>query len=99
MNQIGEKPKAGKASKQLFFTKKPDALYAITTGWLAPTITIRNVRLPEGAEVTMLGREDKLKVVVQGKDIVIEVPRLEPDQLPCRHCYTLKLPGAQFLPE
>jgi alpha-L-fucosidase len=34
MEQIGQEPKKGVASKQLFFTKKPDALYAITTGWL-----------------------------------------------------------------
>jgi alpha-L-fucosidase len=99
MNQIGEMPREGKASKQLFFTKKPGALYAITTGWLAPRIAIRNVRLPEGAEVTLLGRGDKLNVVTQANDIVIETPRLEPNQLPCRYCYAFKLPGAQFVPE
>lgn len=99
MQQIGEKPKEGRASKQLFFTKKPQALYAITTGWLAPEIRIKNVSLSSGAEVTLLGSTAKLQHQAQGKDIVVSVPRLEPDQLPCLHAYTLKLPGAQFVSE
>jgi len=32
MEQIGPQAKDGRAVKQFFFTKKPDALYAITTG-------------------------------------------------------------------
>src|SRR5262249_9745332 len=74
MNQIGEQPKEGRAKKQLFFTKKPDALYAITTGWLAPQITIRNVSVPTGCQVAMLGREETVKYVVRGNDLVIDVP-------------------------
>ena len=99
MNQIGEKPKAGKASKQFFFTKKPDALYAITTGWLAAQVTLHNISVPSNCRVTMLGLEGDLKCTVQGKDLVIDVPRVEPDQLPCRYAYTFKIRGAQFLPE
>jgi alpha-L-fucosidase len=33
MEQIGHQPKNGVAVKQVFFTRKPDALYAITPGW------------------------------------------------------------------
>ena len=33
MAQVGQSPKGGKAVKQVFFTRKPDALYAITAGW------------------------------------------------------------------
>lgn len=99
MNQIGEKPKDGKASKQLFFTKKPDALYAITTGWLAPQIRIRNITVPSNCQVTMLGREGNLKASVNGKDLVIDIPLSEPDQLPCLYSYSLKIPGGRFLLE
>jgi alpha-L-fucosidase len=99
MDQIGEKPKEGKASKQLFFTKKSDALYAITTGWLAPQVTIRNVKVPADCQVTMLGWANNLKWGVQGNDLVVEVPRIEPDKLPCLYAYTFKLPGAQFSPQ
>ena len=99
MNQIGPKPRDGKASKQLFFTKTPGALYAITTGWLAPQITIHNVSLPPGSPVSMLGREGNLKYVANGKDVVIEVPAMQPEELPCQIAYSFKLPGAKFLPE
>ena len=99
MNQIGEKPKDGKAAKQLFFTKKPDALYAITSGWLAPQIVIRNVSVPANCQVNLLGREGSLKTAVRGKDLVIDVPVMEPDQLPCQYCYSFKIPGARFLTE
>jgi alpha-L-fucosidase len=99
MDQIGDKPKQGRAAKQLFFTRRPDALYAITTGWLAPQITVHNVKLPAGAEVTMLGLKGKLSIRVAGKDLVITVPPLQPNELPCRHAYAFKLPGAELLPE
>jgi alpha-L-fucosidase len=98
MEQIGEKPKGGNASKQLLFTKKPEALYAITTGWLAPQVTIKNIRVPAGTQVTMLGCNQKLESKVQGNDLLITVPRLEPNELPCLYAYTFKIPGGELLP-
>ena len=99
MEQIGQKPKDGVAVKQFFFTKQPGALYAITSGWLAPQLTIRNIKLPAKAEVTMLGVEGKLKYRVKGKNLVIELPKLAPDQLPCLHAWSFKITGAELLPE
>jgi alpha-L-fucosidase len=99
MDQIGVQPVQGKAVKQLFFTKKEGAIYAITSGWLAPRVTIRNIKVPAKAEVTMLGVKGAMKAAVQGKDLVIEVPNLTPNELPCRFNYTFKIPGAEFLKE
>jgi alpha-L-fucosidase len=99
MDQIGMQPVQGKAVKQLFFTKKEGAIYAITSGWLAPRVTIRNIKVPAKAEVTMLGVKGAMKAAVQGKDLVIEVPNLTPNELPCRFNYTFKIPGAEFLKE
>lgn len=99
MEQIGAEPRDGKAVKQLFFTRKPGALYAITTGWLAPKITIRNLKLPPQPTVRMLGLPGTLRSHVQGNDLIIEVPNLLPDQLPCRYNYTFKIAGAEPLPE
>ncbi len=98
MEQIGKEPKGEIASKQMFFTKKPDALYAITTGWLAPQITIRNIKVPKNAKVTLLG-VGELKYKVKGKNLVVNVPTLMPEQIPCLYAYTLKITGAEFLPE
>lgn len=99
MEQIGPEPKSGKAVKQLFFTRKPGAVYAITSGWLASTITVRNVKFSGEPKVTMLGRPGELKARMQGKDLVIEVPHLQPNELPCRYNYTFKLAGAELLPD
>ncbi len=99
MEQIGQAPKSGVAAKQLFFTKKPDALYAITTGWLAQQITVRNIKTQATTEVTMLGLEGHLKCRTEGKNLVIEVPPLTPDRLPCLHAWAFKITGAELLPE
>jgi hypothetical protein len=33
LEHIGQEPRQGEAVKQVFFTRKPDALYAISAGW------------------------------------------------------------------
>jgi alpha-L-fucosidase len=99
MDQIGASSKEGKAVKQLFFTKNRETLYGITTGWLAPQVTIRNIKVPADAQVTMLGLNTPLKTRMQGTTLFIEVPQLMPQNLPCRYNYTFKIPGAELLPD
>ena len=52
MDQVGQAPKDGQAVKQVFFTKKPDALYAITAGWPGTQLVIRTSRSRPGGQVT-----------------------------------------------
>lgn len=99
MDQIGQAPRGDRAVKQMFFTRKPDALYAISVGWPGEQLVIRDVRLKPNAAVTMLGIEGPLKHKVKGRNLVIQTPRLNGDQLPCVHAYAFKLPGAELLPE
>jgi alpha-L-fucosidase len=99
MDQIGQGPVQGKAVKQFFFTKKPEALYAITSGWLAPQVTLQNIKVPANPQVTMLGVKGPLKATVQGKNLVIEVPSFLPGEMPCRPNYTFKIAGAEILPD
>jgi alpha-L-fucosidase len=99
MDQIGSGAEEGKALKQFFFTRKPDAIYAITTGWLAPKVRIKNVKLPANTDVTMLGVAKPLKSAADGNDLIVEVPAMMPGQLPCKHNYVFKLPGARFVGE
>jgi alpha-L-fucosidase len=96
LEQIGAGPREGKAVKQYFFTKKPDALYAITTGWYAPKLVLRNVKVPDGAVVTLLGVPGALKAAVEGQDLVVEMPVVSPDKLPCRYAWTLKIEGGEL---
>jgi alpha-L-fucosidase len=99
MDQIGQEPKNGGAVKQVFFTKKPDALYAISAGWPGKRLVLRNVRVPANATVTMLGVAGALKTSVAGTTLTIEVPDLGPDGAPCRYAYAFKINGGEVLPE
>ncbi len=98
MDQIGQKPtKDGGAVKQVFFTRKPDALYAITPGWPGKQLVLRDVKVPVNAAVTMLGVPGALNTRVEGNSLVIETPALSPDAVPCRHAYAFKIPGGVVL--
>jgi len=60
---------------------------------------IHNVTAPAEASVTMLGIQGKLKTRGGGQDLVIEMPRLNPDRMPCRYAFTFKITGAESGPE
>lgn len=99
MEQIGQVPRHGAAVKQVFFTKKPDALYAITAGWPGKQLVLRHVKVPAGAAVTMLGVPGKLNAAVDGDTLTITTPDLGPDEAPCRYAFAFKIAGAEVLPE
>ena len=85
------------AVKQVFFTKKPGALYAITPGWPGKTLTLRNVSVPANATVTMLGVAGPLKTQLDGTTLTIALPDLGPEGAPCRHAFAFKINGAKVL--
>jgi alpha-L-fucosidase len=100
MDQVGQKPnKEGLAVKQVFFTKKVDALYAITPGWPGQKLVLRNVQAPKHSVVTMLGVPGPLNCQAKGNTLTIEMPKINPDTLPCRFAYAFKIAGAKVLPE
>jgi len=91
----GQQPRDGKAVKQVFFTKKADALYAITPGWPGATLTLKDVRSAQATVVTLLGVATPLKWKQQGANLVIETPKLTVDQLPCKYAYAFKVLGVK----
>jgi len=93
LETAGQKSRNGIAVKQVFFTKKPEALYAITPGWPGDSLVLRDVQPAPGTSVTMLGVTAPLKWRKQGRNLVIETPRLSVDELPCRYAYTFKITG------
>jgi alpha-L-fucosidase len=99
LDQVGQAPRNGAAVKQLFFTRNPEALYAITAGWPGKQLVLRGVRVPSGAAVSMLGVPGMLKSSVTGTTLTITTPDLGPDAAPCRHAYTFKIAGAELVPE
>ncbi len=99
MDQVGQQPKNGLACKQVFFTKRPDALYAITPGWPGKQLELRNVKVPAQTTVTMLGVTTPLTAKVDGNKLTITLPELGPEDTPCRHAFAFKITGAEVLPE
>ncbi len=99
MDQVGQQPRNGQAVKQVFFTKKPGALYAITAGWPGRELVLRRIKVSDGASVTLLGVPGALRHKVQGDSLAIAMPELAPDQAPCRHAFVLRIAGAELLPE
>jgi alpha-L-fucosidase len=98
LDQVGQEPRNGLAVKQAFFTKKPDALYAITAGWPGKQLVLRGMRVPAGAVVTMLGVPGALPASLAGDTLTITTPDLGPEGAPCHHAYAFKITGAKVLP-
>jgi alpha-L-fucosidase len=99
MNIVGQEPVDGHAVKQLLFTRKSDALYAISIGWPTKTLVIRDVQVPASSQVTLLGYSGKVDARVSGTSLTVDMPDVPPDGMPCRYAYTLRIPGAVLLPE
>ena len=98
LDQVGQAPKNGRALKQVFFTKKPGALYAITAGWPGKQLVLRGVKTPADAKVTMLGFPGRLKTEVIGDTLTLTTPELGPEEAPCRHAFAFKIENAKVLP-
>ena len=78
-----------KNTKKQFFG---GTLYAITPGWPGEELILKNVQVDKRRSVvTMLGLDEPLAWTQKRDDVIIEVPQLSPDQLPCRHAWTFKL--------
>jgi len=97
MDQVGQTPRNGNAVKQVFFTKTPDALYAITVGWPGKELVLRDIRVPAGATVSMLGVAGELKTSGAGNNLTITLPELAPEAAPCRHAFAFKIKSATLL--
>ena len=83
-------PDAGDARKEVLFTRKGAALYAIVPRYPRGELTLRGVRAAKGARVRLLGsRHDAIVWRQRGTDLVISVPPL--DELPFAGAYTFKV--------
>ncbi|TNJ45849.1 alpha-L-fucosidase [Tamlana fucoidanivorans] len=86
-------PDKGFATKEIFFTKKDDALYGICPVYPKGQLVVKDVRLKSGAKVELLGYDKKLSWKQRGKNIVIEVPALTASEVPCNYAWTFKMSG------
>ncbi len=99
LDLVGQAPTKGHAVKQVFYTQKPDALYAVTVGWPQAELVLRDVTAPAGTEVTLLGYAGKVGARLSATSLAIAMPQVSPEGVPCRYVYVFKIPGGRLLPE
>ncbi|NQU54319.1 MAG: alpha-L-fucosidase [Bacteroidetes bacterium] len=88
-------PDDGMAIKEIFFTQKGKSLYCICPVFPEGKLFVKDVHLIDGATVTMLGVDEKLNWEKSGNNIEIEMPKINPSQMPCEFAWTFKIDGIQ----
>lgn len=81
----------GYAVREIFFTKKANDVYAIIPKYPKNKLLIKDMKLSKNTKVTLLGTNIEVKYKQEGKNVVLEVPYLTPDELPCSYAYTFKI--------
>jgi alpha-L-fucosidase len=98
MDQIGQEPKGDLAVKMAFFTRKPDALYAITPGWPGEALVLHNLEISPTTRVTMLGVDGELTYRFTDATLTVQTPTFSPGSAPCQHAFAFKITGARLRP-
>lgn len=81
----------GYAVREVFFTQKENCVYAIVPKFPREELVIKNFKIKKGAKVTMLGMDLELKYKQAGDDLIVKVPTVNVDDLPCLYAWTIKI--------
>jgi alpha-L-fucosidase len=84
-------PREGDAVKEIFFTRKEDTLFAITPRLPAHELVVRDLKLEENSEISLLGYAESLTWRQEGGDVVIEMPRVRESQLTSDLAFAFRL--------
>jgi alpha-L-fucosidase len=76
--------------QQLYFTTKNDALYCIFTKW-EDTIEIGLNNNKKVKNVRLLGYNGKIGWKINGNKVIIDIPKLSIDDLPCLSAWTFEI--------
>ena len=93
MDVGGEGPKDGRAVKEMFFTSKPGALYAIVPVRPGEKLVVRDVKPAGDVKVSMLGRAGELLWRKGGGGMVIDTSGISQSELPCKWAWVFKIEG------
>jgi alpha-L-fucosidase len=86
-------PDPGFAVKEIFFTRSKDALYAICPRLPDDTVVIKDLTLPAGAVIDLLGGPAKLGWRQVGANIAVTLPRLNPSDTVRPAAWTFRITG------
>ncbi|MEO7141944.1 MAG: alpha-L-fucosidase [Bryobacteraceae bacterium] len=90
VTKLTEKPAAGKAGIEAFFTAKGDDVYAILPRWPGRQFTVKEMDGATVKSVRLLGSDTPLKFSAQGNTVVVELPEV-PENLMGQPAWVLKL--------
>jgi alpha-L-fucosidase len=90
VSKLAEKPEAGKAAIDAFFTSKGSEVYAILPRWPGREFTVRQIDAGNVKSVRLLGIDRALHYKVAGNSVIVELPEL-PDGLMGQPAWVLKL--------
>ncbi|MEC3908637.1 alpha-L-fucosidase [Tamlana sp. 2201CG12-4] len=88
-------PEPGKAVKELFFTKKRNDIYAIAPKFPKGQLIIKDVKPSKNTKVTLLGRKGNLSYTYKGSKLIVSIPSLTYDELPCQHAWSFKISNVE----
>jgi alpha-L-fucosidase len=78
---------------QVYFTRKPDALYAICVRWPQGPLVVEGVS--KAAAVSLLGSPLPVAFACAGGRLTIQPPAVNPGNMPCEHAWTFKIADPQ----
>ncbi|MCF8714716.1 alpha-L-fucosidase [Joostella atrarenae] len=88
-------PEKGFAVKEVFFTQKGNVLYCISPKLPDGKLLIKDVKVKDNANITMLGIKEKLNWKKTKTGIEIDMPKFDYNNLPCKHAYSFKIEGVK----
>lgn len=84
-------PDPGKAVKELFFTSKGKDVYAISPKFPKKQLVIKDIKPSAKTKVTLIGHRGVLEYQYDKGLLVLEVPHLTYDELPCDYLWSFKI--------
>lgn len=77
---------------QVYYTKKGNDLYVISTAWTNQVITVRNIK--KKAKVHLLGSSLDVKTEQLDDKLIITPPQIHPGNMPCEHAWVYQIENA-----
>ena len=77
------------------YTAKDGVVYAVCLKWPGKELVLSAPKPTKATTVTMLGVQEPLKWRRKDAKMVISVPQLSADEVPCRHAYVFKLTAVE----
>jgi alpha-L-fucosidase len=85
-------PRKDQAYVEAFFTRKGKDLYVILPRYVS-SFTLRDLPIAAGAKVSYLGNGKTVPVSRKGRNLVMDLSKFRPDELPSKHI-VLKIQNA-----